>query len=218
MATDLILFDFDGTLADTLPFSFAAFKAVFKKYDGKDVSNDALISMFGPTEDDIIAMNFQNKAFVHQAIQEYYDLYGQGHSNMNEIDSIIALLELLKENNKQIAVITGKSRRGFDISSEALKISHYFDYVVTGNDVAKAKPDPEGVYKAMHFFGVKVENVVFLGDSNADIVAGKSAGVRTYAVQWLSTYQSTVYDRNPDAIFSNTAEFIALLEAEGSLR
>ncbi|BFT74605.1 hypothetical protein PAENIP36_60470 [Paenibacillus sp. P36] len=59
---------------------------------------------------------------------------------------------------------------------------------------------------------------MFLGDSNVDIIAGKSAGVRTYAVQWLSTYQSTVFDIKPDAVFSNTADCISLLKNEGSLR
>ncbi|MDD9268484.1 HAD family hydrolase [Paenibacillus sp. GCM10023248] len=218
MTTELILFDFDGTLADTLPLSFAAFKRVFKKHDGQDVTNDKLISMFGPTEDEIIAKNFQNKEVVQNAIDEYYDLYGQGHSEINDLHSIIVLLDLLKENNKQIAVITGKSRKAFDISSEALKISKYFDYVVTGDDVERAKPDPEGVYKAIQFFGSQAEKVVFLGDSHADIMAGKSAGVRTYAVQWLSTYQTTAFDIQPDAIFTNTADFIALLKNEGSLR
>ena len=67
------------------------------------------------------------------------------------------------------------------------------------------------------FFGSKPEEVVFLGDSNADIIAGKSAGVRTYAVQWLSTYQSTVYDVEPDAIFKNTSEFISILKDNGAL-
>lgn len=217
MNKTLILFDFDGTLADTLPASFAAFRAVFKKYDGQNVTNDQLVSMFGPTEDEIISKNFANQELVQEAINEYYDRYGKGHSVMNEIHSILELLILLKENNKQIAIITGKSRKAFDISSEALKLSTYFDFVVTGDDVEKPKPDPEGIYKAMDFFGSKPEEVVFLGDSNADIIAGKSAGVRTYAVQWLSTYQSTVYDVEPDAIFKNTSEFISILKDNGAL-
>ncbi|MFD0695422.1 HAD family hydrolase [Paenibacillus sp. GCM10027628] len=70
MTTNLILFDFDGTLADTLPSSFAAFRTVFKKYDRQDVTNDMLVSMFGPTEDEIISMNFNNKELVQKAIIE----------------------------------------------------------------------------------------------------------------------------------------------------
>ncbi|MZQ81353.1 HAD-IA family hydrolase [Paenibacillus sp. 5J-6] len=217
MKKRLILFDFDGTLADTLPASFDAFRAVFKKYDGQDVTNEQLVAMFGPTEDDIIARNFNHQEFVHEAINEYYDLYGRGHSGRNDSNSILELLILLKENGLQVGIITGKSRRAFLISSEALKLSQYFDYVVTGDDVAKPKPDPEGIYEAMEYCGAQPEEVVFLGDSNADIRAGIAAGVQTYAVQWLPTYQSTAYEEKPDAIFKQPSEFIHLLKENGTL-
>ncbi|MFD0589411.1 HAD family hydrolase [Paenibacillus sp. GCM10027627] len=214
MPIELVLFDFDGTLADTLPSSFSAFKTVFKKYDGQDVTNAELVSMFGPTEDDIILKNFRNKEFVQHAIQEYYDLYGQGHSETIEISSIIALLEFLKEQGKKIGVITGKSKQSYKISSEALSLTKYFDLVVTGNDVVNPKPHPEGILKALDFFGIQADNAVFLGDSNADIMAGKAAGVRTFAVQWLSTFQSSVFEVDPDRTFRSTIEFIQLLETE----
>ncbi len=57
MTIKAVLFDFDGTLADTLLLSFYAFKFIFKKYDNRDVSTEELISMFGPTEEDIISNN-----------------------------------------------------------------------------------------------------------------------------------------------------------------
>ncbi|MDQ8739172.1 HAD family hydrolase [Paenibacillus sp. LHD-38] len=214
MTTELVLFDFDGTLADTLPSSFSAFKTVFKKYDGQDVTSDELVSMFGPTEDDIILKNFRNKESVRNAVQEYYDLYGQGHSESIDISSIIALLQLLRDKGKKIGVITGKSKQAYKISSEALNLANYFDFVVTGNDVVNPKPHPEGIIKALDFFGIKTDNTVFLGDSNADILAGKAAGVRTFAVQWLSTFQSSVFEIEPDRLFKSTIEFIEVIELE----
>ncbi|MNJ00030.1 hypothetical protein D3C73_1592620 [compost metagenome] len=45
----------------------------------------------------------------------------------------------------------------------------------------------------------------------ADILAGTAAGVRTYGVRWLSTYQSLVYEVEPDGIFERVAEFRGLL-------
>ncbi|WP_337912698.1 HAD hydrolase-like protein [Paenibacillus arenosi] len=57
-------------------------------------------------------------------------------------------------------------------------------------------------------------NAIFVGDSNADIFAGKAAGLRTYAVQCLSTCQSLTYDLEPDGLFTNVAHFRELLEKE----
>ncbi|MBP1996671.1 HAD family hydrolase [Paenibacillus eucommiae] len=218
MPTELVLFDFDGTLADTLPASFSAFKTVFKKYDDQDVTSDELVAMFGPTEDEIILNNFSNKEAVRRAVQEYYEMYSQGHNQTIEINAIIVLLQFLKERGMKIGVITGKSTRAYQISAEALNLTSYFDYVVTGNDVVHPKPHPEGVLKAIDYFGIKADKTVFLGDSNADILAGKAAGVQTFAVQWLSTFQSSVFDVKPDRTFNSTSEFIQLIEEEHDKR
>ncbi|UHA75995.1 HAD family hydrolase [Paenibacillus sp. 481] len=211
----VVLFDFDGTLADTLPLSFHAFKAVFKQYDNRDVTNDELIAMFGPTEEGIISDNFRDKASVPQAIHDYYSLYEQGHYDSSLSDqAIIDLLQFLKEQNVKIGVITGKSRRAFHVSSEALHLLHFFDIAITGDDVEKAKPDPEGIFKALDTLGIHQSEAVFVGDSNADILAGMAAGIRTYGVQWLSTSQSLVYDVLPDRIFMRVADFRELLAEE----
>lgn len=216
MPIDAVLFDFDGTLADTLPLSFKAFNTVFKTYDNREVTNEELIAMFGPTEEEIIANHFRNEEFILQAIMDYYAIYKQGHFDTIEKDqAIIDLLEHLKGKGIRIGVITGKSRRAFQISSEALDLISYFDVVITGDDVVKPKPDPEGIYKALEILGVNKSKTVFIGDSNADIVAGKSAGLRTYGVQWLSTFQSSVFDIPPDAIFRSVAEFLDIMKEEG---
>ncbi|MBH5319600.1 HAD family hydrolase [Paenibacillus sp. GSMTC-2017] len=211
-----ILFDFDGTLADTLPLSFHAFQTVFKQYDNRDVTIDELISMLGPTEEDIIGGNFSDQTSVQQAIEDYYSIYEKGHLDTFQNDqNIIDLLHDLKENGIKLGVITGKSRRAYTLSTEALSLHSYFDIAITGNDVEKPKPDPEGINNALSTLGINKSNAIFIGDSNADIVAGKAAGVRTYGVQWLSTSQSLVYDLNPDAIFTSVVELRELLDKEG---
>lgn len=215
MSIEAVLFDFDGTLADTLPVSFTAFRAVFQKYESRQVTNEELVAMFGPTEDGIITGNFKNREHIPQAIEEYYTLYRQGHVDTMQHDpSINKLLQLLKERGKKIAVITGKSRAAFKISTDALGMADYFDLTITGDDTRSPKPDPEGILKALDVLGVAKENAIFLGDSNADIGAGKAAGVRTFGVHWLSTFQSPVFDAAPDRIFTKISEFHDLMEKE----
>lgn len=119
IAIKAVLFDFDGTLADTLPLTFKAFKTVFKVYDGRDVTNEQLISMFGPAEEEIIANNFKNTSSILQASDDYYSIYKDGHiDSLRNDESIVALLNLLKAQRKKIGIVTGKSKRAFQISSE----------------------------------------------------------------------------------------------------
>lgn len=212
MPIQAVLFDFDGTLADTLPLSFTAFRTVFKQYEHRDVTNEELVAMFGPTEEEILEANFSNKAAVPQAIQDYFAIYEAGHTGESVRDQEIAgLLQQLKEQGIKTAIITGKGKRAFKISSEGLDMQGFFELAVTGDDVEKPKPDPEGIHKALEFLGIDRADAVFIGDSNADILAGKAAGLRTYGVRWLSTYQSQSYDVEPDGVFSHVAQFLELL-------
>lgn len=208
MGIKAVLFDFDGTLADTLPLSFTAFQYVFQKYEHRKVSQEEIIAMFGPTEEGIIAENFSNQANVSAAIQDYYRIYEQGHENKISAKEVLELLDLLHLKGIRMGVITGKSRKAYDISVYSLGMAHYFDVVITGDDVQRPKPDPEGIRTALSMLEVPKEDAIFVGDSNADIQAGKSAGVRTAGVQWLSTYQSTHFEAVPDMIFTKVQEFI----------
>ncbi|SEO79953.1 HAD family hydrolase [Paenibacillus sp. OV219] len=211
-----VLFDFDGTLADTLPLSFKAFRAVFQQYDNRIVSEEEIVAMFGPTEDDIIARNLNNQAAVQEATALYYEIYRNGHfDDEGPLPSDIThMLTSLREQGMKIGVITGKSRKAFLISTEALQLSSFFDVVITGDDVEQPKPHPEGIHQALHILGSHQNEAIFLGDSNADIRAGKSAGLRTYGVQWLSTYQSATFETEPDQIFTSTGSFLALIHSD----
>lgn len=212
MSIQAVLFDFDGTLADTLPLSFHAFQAVFKQYDHREVTRDELIAMFGPTEEDIIGGNFADPSSVPQAIDDYYALYEQGHFGEFQNDGhIVELLQALKSQGMKLGVITGKSRRAYQISAGALDLDRFFDISITGDDVVKPKPDPEGILSALRTLGIDSSNAVFVGDSNADILAGKAAGLLTYGVRWLSTFQSQAYDVPPDGVFDSVDEFRQLL-------
>lgn len=215
MPIQAVLFDFDGTLADTLPLSFTAFRTVFKQYENRDVTSDELVAMFGPTEEEIIEANFSNKAAVPQAIQDYFSIYEAGHAEESVRNQEIAgLLQWLKDQGIKTAVITGKGKRAYRLSSEALNMRGFFQLAITGDDVEKPKPDPEGIHKALDILGIDPADAVFIGDSNADILAGKAAGLRTYGVRWLSTFQSQTYDVEPDGIFSHVPDFLELLVEE----
>ncbi|RAP77083.1 HAD family hydrolase [Paenibacillus montanisoli] len=208
-----VLFDFDGTLADTLPLSFKAFKAIFLRYDNRSVSEEEIVAMFGPTEDDIIARNLRNTEARAQAVQDYYEIYENGHFEaQRQNKEITDLLHAIKSRGMKIGVVTGKSRKAFEISSAALQLSVFWDVAITGDDVERPKPNPEGIWKALELLQTSKEEAVFLGDSNADIKAGKAAGLRTYGVQWLSTYQSATFETPPDGIFTGVREFLELLE------
>ena len=70
-----IIFDFDGTIADTLPICLHSFRRVFHEFDDRSLTDQEIKAMFGPSEVGIIELNLRRKEFVPQAIEAYYAHY-----------------------------------------------------------------------------------------------------------------------------------------------
>ncbi|WP_175987255.1 HAD family hydrolase [Bacillus sp. Marseille-Q1617] len=202
-----IIFDFDGTLADTLPVCFYAFQSVFKEFDDIEVSSDEIKSMFGPSETGIIKENLKNSN-RDEAIDLYYQKYNEKHGELvmanKEVDD---LLQSLKKQGYKLGIVTGKARKSLAISLDHLNMNEVFDVIITGDDVSIPKPHPEGLNQALTLLNVTNEEALFIGDSDADIEAGKKAKVRTVGVQWLPNYQTQDFSIQPDQTFSCVSEF-----------
>lgn len=213
MKFETVLFDFDGTLANTLPLTIHGMQAVFEKYDQRILDGPGIIAMFGPTEDGMIADNFQHQHAINEAIQFYYTIYARDHQEyVGQNPQINNLLSELRKRDIVTGVITGKSRRAYALSENTLGFENLFDSVVTGDDVSKPKPNPEGILKTIKKFHANPETTIYIGDSNWDVMAGKAAGIHTAAVQWLEMAQSSEYPANPDYLWHDVDEMIRLLE------
>jgi pyrophosphatase PpaX len=202
-----VIFDFDGTLADTLPVCFYAFQAVFREFDNLEIASDEIKAMFGPSETGIIRENLLNKNYDN-AIELYYEKYSEKHRGLvPDNEEINDLLLNLKKDGYKLEIVTGKARRSLDISLECLQMTGFFDVIVTGDDVNIPKPHPEGINKALAQLNIKNCDAIFLGDSDADILAGKQANIHTIGVQWLPNYQTLEFSIQPNQIFGSINEF-----------
>nr|WP_157332614.1 HAD family hydrolase [Paenibacillus lutrae] len=202
------MFDFDGTLADTLPICFYAFQSVFKKFDNKDLAQEEIKAMFGPSEIGIIRENLSH-ADQDQAVELYYEQYSDYHNQfVKQNKEINNLIGYLKEERMKLGIVTGKASRSLEISLKALQMDHVFDVIITGDDVSIPKPHPEGINKALSQLGVPPRDAIFIGDSDADIQAGIQANVYTVGVNWLPDYTAPEFTYKPDYSVHSVSEFI----------
>ena len=202
-----VIFDFDGTLANTLPICFVAFQNVFKKFDNKDLTTKEIKNMFGPSETGIIRNNLSNPN-KEEAIKYYYEKYYEHHESLVDINpEIRELLKSLKELEIKIGIFTGKAKRSLDISLKALDMDGLFDVIITGDDVINPKPDSEGLLKALTMLEINNSDAIYIGDSDADVIAGVQANVFTIGVQWLPEYQTSTFSVQPNLIIKSVKEF-----------
>lgn len=202
-----ILFDFDGTVADTLPLIFTAFRSTFQQFRGQHYTDEQIIGMFGPTETVIL----QNMLEPHEhdaALTHFFDVYTSEHHHVQNHVDIASMLDRFQTAGIKMGIVTGKGRRSADISLREWGLDKYFDVVITGDEVTQPKPHPEGIFSAMKQLGTAPDETIFVGDSNADVRAGRAAGLKTVGVDWLLvTQRGGSFDPEPDYLFTDVRAF-----------
>lgn len=203
-----ILFDFDGTVADTLPLIFTAFRSTFQHFLQKHYTDEQIIALFGPTETGIV----KNELPPHEheaALDHFFAAYSDEHVRLQNPPEIARMLEQLRTIGIQTGIVTGKGQRSADISLRQWHLSSYFDVVITGDDVTYPKPHPEGILLAMEQLGANASETIYVGDSDADVLAGRAAGLTTVGVDWLAvTQKAGMFDPQPDYLFTDVQSFV----------
>ncbi|AUQ59863.1 putative hydrolase [Phaeobacter inhibens] len=185
----LILFDVDGTLADSEGTIVQCMQEAFKLYERKPAKQD-ILSIVGLSLLEAVAqlapdLHPESRDIV---VGRYKDAYyrarvtkGSGHSPLYP-EAAEVLAELNAVPHYLLGVATGKSQRGLDALIEA----HELRCFVTRQcaDHHPSKPHPSMVLRAMAETGVLPEHTVMIGDTSFDIDMGRAAGVRTIAVNW----------------------------------
>lgn len=208
-----ILFDFDGTLANTLPLVIFSFQEVFRTYVSREFSGDDIIGMFGPTEEGLLKAMIPGGAY-DEAASTFFRLYRERHADfVEDSQSIARVVRTLDEDGYKLGICTGKGRKTMDISAGFLSFCKYFDAIVTGDEMARPKPEPDGLFTCLQMLEVDPEDAVFVGDSNADMAAGRSAGLTTVGVKWMPITQSREFHPRPDYEFSDFDEFLQAIRS-----
>ncbi|MFI3616698.1 HAD family hydrolase [Enterococcus avium] len=183
---DVFIFDFDGTLADTLPVYFDCFRTIFTRFNLEKADETEIESWFGPNEIKLITKKFGSHEKIDQIIETFLENYRIQHSRYVQKNTEIQnYLLYLRKKKKKLAIYTGKGRDTFDYSTRALHMENLFDYVVTGDDVDYPKPNPEGILKVLAEFKVMPSNAIYFGDSDGDILTADQARIDCAVVKWF---------------------------------
>ena len=121
------------------------------------------------------------------------------------------MLERLRARGLKIGVVTSKTRARMSCDLQVCDFDGCFDVVITGDDVARGKPDPEGVRAGLAALEVPAAHAVMVGDGPVDIRAGQAAGTRTVGVSHGLHSPAELEAVAPDYLVSSLGEVAALL-------
>ena len=169
------LFDWDGSLADTLPIWFDGFKKTFALH-GIEVTNeiiarDVLGDWEGPSR---LGITDPDKFFDEL---ETCVLDKLNEAKLNE--GAFELIKKIKDAGGMVAVVTASRKRWVKGALRNNGLRDLVDVFLGKEDVEYVKPDPEGLNKALRLMGGTAGEAIMIGDNGKDVVAGRAAGMDT---------------------------------------
>jgi HAD superfamily hydrolase (TIGR01549 family) len=201
-----IIFDMDGTLGNTLPVCFAAYRAAVEEPLGRKFSDEDITRLFGPSEEGILQRALPD--LWQERMVVYLEEYERAHSESDcSFPGIEDALKSLKGYGVKLAVVTGKGPKSCAISLRYLGLSRYFDNVIAGSPAGAEKP--EAIARVLTEWELPAHQVAYVGDSPYDIDAAREAGVIPVAAAWAETADpEELNNRLPAVVFCNVDDFI----------
>ena len=178
-----ILFDVDGTLLDTREFMYQAFEHTCQEYNVPGVTRDRLAALVGSSLESI----YESLAPSHdyRVLCDTHRSFQETHLHLSVLfPNVETTLAALQKRGVRLAAVTTRSKRTSVRTLENAGIARFFDVVVSGEDVTNLKPDPEPLLYALNKLRTAPSQAAMVGDTAADVLAGKSAGTRTVAVTY----------------------------------
>jgi len=173
-----VFFDFDGTLADTLPYYIKAYDKALQTIGFKLSEKEIAQNCFGKKENVICkALGVPEK--TEEFAQSYFLAVKELFKKAPLFEDTIKTLNFLKDHNIKIIIITFAYRWYIDQMIKQYKLEKYFDFIISTDDVINTKPHPEAVLKAVDKLKIRPEETLVIGDSKNDILMGKAAGSKT---------------------------------------
>lgn len=209
-----LIYDFDGTLADTFSLHLKAYGFALSKFNINATRYEIINGCFN-TLDKEAAKNFgiNNAALFSKYYREGLFL---AIKTIGLYPQVISTLVKLKKNGLLLGMATSRDRREIKKALSILKIEAYFNIIVTHDEVKKKKPHPEIFLTVCKRLGVKPGEVVIVGDSETDLIAANAMEAKSvlfYPKKHEQFYKlSDLKKLKPYRIIKSNSEIIGVMK------
>lgn len=208
-----VLFDLDGTLADTVGLILDCYRYTMRSHLGAPRPDQEWLDTLGaPLRSQLTA--FARSDEEAEAMFETYVAYQHTihDERVRGYPGAADLLVALRAGGVALGIVTGKRRQLALRTLSCSGLADLYDHLVAGDDVSPGKPDPAPVRASLEGLGhPPPERTILVGDSPLDIAAGRGAGVVTAAVLWGPFDYGTLAAARPDHFVPDIPSLRSLL-------
>lgn len=184
----LIIFDFDGTLFNTMPDVANCLDIALKKHNFLQLTYNEYENAVGGDITQVIS-NVLKENNTPENIEKVKTTYQKIYlNNPNELttlyDGIHQLLQTLQENNINLAINSNRKTESIKYYTSKFLNDITFNYIRGNNPNILPKPDPTNLLNILKKSNIKKEEALYVGDTNVDVETSQNAGVDCVIVKW----------------------------------
>ena len=212
-----IIFDLEGTFVDTWRLYWEIFDETTTKLNLPRAPKQEFLTLLdqGYSLEEMffkIYPSMDEKSLLNW-LEEMHSLYREREHLVPLMPGVEETLRLLKARGLRMAIFTSMVYPAALLWTwlDRLGIRDFFEVVITGTDVLR-KPAPDGIIKCLEKLEVLPYECMIVGDSQADIIAGRGAGVKTVAVTGGVDTKEALLEENPDFLIEELTQLSSLLD------
>lgn len=206
----VVLFDLDGTLADTIGLIIASYEHALDSVIGEGRSEEQIRRWIGQP----LLRTFEETSLEHAV--ELDRVYREW--NLANHDALIrpyagvsALLRELAEAGARTGVVTSKRRSTAEKTMSAVGLTGLIDLVGGMEDTERHKPDPAPLLAGLRMMGADAAEAVYVGDAVVDVQAAQAAGMHVAAVTWGAGLRPDLEAAGPDQLVDTVPDLHRVL-------
>ena len=211
---DLVLYDLDGTLWDSIPLIMECFhKAYDEVLGGTDRTDEDLMSYIGrPLGDSFERHDDDTKKRLTEAYLEY------NHQRLREnaipiFPGIYEMLSQIRSSGIRQGIVTSKRELAASITIDLLDLGGYFDAKVFREATERAKPHGDPLVYAAKTLGITdMSRVLYVGDAVPDLLSARDCGADFALVGWTRMPKEELESLNPDYIIEVPERLPCIIE------
>lgn len=219
MRTQLIIFDFDGTLGDTRRNIVKTMQMTIREMRLPERSDKECASTIGLPLAECFRTLFpdiQDERIPHCA-DTYRRIFNE---NLREIKpeafpGVIKTLTTLKEQGFTLTIASSRSRASLSELTQDMGLAECISYLIGADDVKKAKPEPEPVLNTLAALHFNAAETLVVGDMAVDMLMGNHAGTKTCGVTWGNGTREELQQAGADFIIDRMEELVEIVKNNG---
>lgn len=179
-----IVFDLDGTLADTMSLAPQAYADTIRCLGGPEVSPGQVVATWNMGSTPVVLGHFLGRAVTSRDIDCFYSHFKSVMAAVRPFPGVTGMLSSLRRAGYRLGIFTHATRRAAAITLAGAGLGRFQLTLVGGDEIAEPKPAPEGLQLACRRMNLPPAAVAYAGDAESDLQCALAAGSLGIHARW----------------------------------